>query len=457
MPKISTYNTVTPTLNDKVIGTDKDNNNATKNFTIADIVALSPGGDNSVQSLNALVGALSLIPGNSINIDIDGTKNIVVALDGDLDNILSMNISTPSGDDFFIKSILNNEVFISISPDNEVALYYNNDKKCETTSYGFRVGGDLRVTGLLDLFQQNDNTFAGTNAGNLKNILGSTNTGFGENTQAVQSNGQSNSSLGFGSLTSSVSGNNNTAIGTFSMTLSNGGSFNTALGSSSLNNATTGQGNTAIGRNSLYKKTTSNYNTAVGNESLSELLTGFRNTALGNDAGSTLTTGSRNISIGDNAQPKTPATNGEITLGDTNQSSFRIPAIQQGTADGSQLEYEASSDSLILKETQTLIPEFITATPGGSSTITTQKNIIELTWVGGVGTYFLTLPSATAIPYRFLRIVNGSTVTASDKVRILAPLGETINGVSFIEISKPYKGLAVWSSGSEWIVIQSNQ
>lgn len=403
MPKISTYNTVTPTLNDKVIGTDKDNNNVTKNFTIADIIALFPGGSNSVQSLNSLVGALQLIAGNSINIVTDGTKNIVVALDGDLDNILSMNISTPSGDDFFIKSSLNNEVFISISPDNEVALYYNNDKKCETTSYGFRVGGDLRVTGLLDLFQQNDNTFAGTNAGNLDNQVGNSNAGFGENSQSSQVEGSSNVSVGLDSLKSSVSGNNNTAIGTFSMTLSNGGSFNTA----------------------------------VGNQSLSELITGFRNTALGNDAGSTLTTGSRNISIGDNAQPKTPATNGEITLGDTNQSSFRIPAIQQGVADGSQLEYEASSDSLILKETQILIPEFITATPGGSSTVTTQKNIIELTWVGGVGTYFLTLPSATAIPYRFLRIVNASTVTASDKVRILAPLGETIDGVSFYEISKP--------------------
>jgi len=457
MPKISTYNTVTPTLNDKVIGTDKDNNNATKNFTISDIVALFPGGDNSVQSLNALVGALSLIAGNSINIVTDGTKNIVVALDGDLDNILSMNISTPSGDNFFIKSSLNNEVFISISPDNEVALYYNNDKKCETTSYGFRVGGDLRVTGLLDLFQQNDNTFAGTNAGNLDNQVGNSNAGFGENSQSSQVEGSSNVSVGLDSLKSSVNGNNNVAIGRSSLEKSNGGSFNTACGSQSLSEATSGQGNTAFGYSALKNKTTVNFNTAVGNNSLLNLLTGFRNTAIGNQAGSTLTTGSKNIIIGDEAEPSAPNVIGELTIGNQDIDKFRIPGIQQGVADGSQLEYEASSDSLILKETQTLIPEFITATPGGSSTVTTQKNIIELTWAGGVGTYFLTLPSATAIPYRFLRIVNAATVTASDKVRILAPLGETINGVSFYEISKPYKGLAVWSNGSEWIVIQSNQ
>ena len=41
MPKISTYNTTTPKLDDKLIGTDVDNNKATKNFTIADIIALA--------------------------------------------------------------------------------------------------------------------------------------------------------------------------------------------------------------------------------------------------------------------------------------------------------------------------------------------------------------------------------------------------------------------------------
>jgi hypothetical protein len=34
-----------------------------------------------------------------------------------------------------------------------------------------------------------------------------------------------------------------------------------------------------------------------------------------------------------------------------------------------------------------LVPEFITATPGGSSVISTSKNIIDISWVGGSGTY----------------------------------------------------------------------
>ena len=62
------------------------------------------------------------------------------------------------------------ELTKSFGAATEERFYYNNDKKCETTSYGFRVGGDLRVTGFLDLFQQNNNTFAGTNAGRILTI-----------------------------------------------------------------------------------------------------------------------------------------------------------------------------------------------------------------------------------------------------------------------------------------------
>ena len=105
--------------------------------------------------------------------------------------------------------------------------------------------------------------------------------------------------------------------------------------------------------------------------------------------------------------------------------------------------------------TAILEPEFITATPGGSVTITTTKNIIDLAWSGGSGTFDLILPSATDIPYRFLRIVNDSTLNASDKVHVVAPGTETIDGASFYVINKAYNGVAVWSDGNNWIVIQA--
>lgn len=105
--------------------------------------------------------------------------------------------------------------------------------------------------------------------------------------------------------------------------------------------------------------------------------------------------------------------------------------------------------------TATLEPEFMTVTPGGSSTITTDKNIVDLTWSGGSGTHTLTLPSAAAIPYRFLRIVNDATVGSQDKVDVAAPGTETIDGAATYRINKPYNGIAVWSDGSNWIVIQA--
>ena len=48
-------------------------------------------------------------------------------------------------------------------------------------------------------------------------------------------------------------------------------------------------------------------------------------------------------------------------------------------------------------------PEFINATPGGSVQVITTKNIIDLTWSGGSGTFDLILPSAADIPYRFFK------------------------------------------------------
>ena len=102
-----------------------------------------------------------------------------------------------------------------------------------------------------------------------------------------------------------------------------------------------------------------------------------------------------------------------------------------------------------------LEPEFVTATPGGSYTINTTKDIIDVSWSGGTGDFTLTLPSAAAIPYRKIRIVNDGTVTANERVNVTAVVGETIDGAADYTINKAYNGIAVWSDGTEWIVIQA--
>lgn len=43
MPKISSYSTTAPALTDKLIGTDANDNSATKNFTVGDVLSLSQG------------------------------------------------------------------------------------------------------------------------------------------------------------------------------------------------------------------------------------------------------------------------------------------------------------------------------------------------------------------------------------------------------------------------------
>ena len=123
------------------------------------------------------------------------------------------------------------------------------------------------------------------------------------------------------------------------------------------------------------------------------------------------------------------------------------------TSTGTGVEWDDATDpsGAVTK----LIPHFQLATPGGSDTYTQSNNIVDFDWSGGSGTYEYILPSATAIPYRTIRFVNNSTITASDKIHITAPGTETIDGGAFYSINKPYNGCAVWSDGVQWIVIQA--
>ena len=104
------------------------------------------------------------------------------------------------------------------------------------------------------------------------------------------------------------------------------------------------------------------------------------------------------------------------------------------------------------------VPFFVTAVPGGSLTYTEPNNIIDVSWVGGSGTYTITIPTAVEAEYRYIRIVNDGNFPqgASHKVVIVASGGGTIDGdVSGYEINKAYNGVTVWSNGTEWIVIQA--
>ena len=125
--------------------------------------------------------------------------------------------------------------------------------------------GNILKGGVLFLHNfGTDNTFLGSNAGNL------TMTGLGRNTAsgytALQSNttGHDNTASGAFALQSNTAGNQNTASGAFALVRNTAGFNNTAIGYTALDNNTTGRDNTAIGWGADVSVGNLNNATAIG-------------------------------------------------------------------------------------------------------------------------------------------------------------------------------------------------
>ena len=100
-------------------------------------------------------------------------------------------------------------------------------------------------------------------------------------------------------------------------------------------------------------------------------------------------------------------------------------------------------------------PFTFTAQRDGSSTYSDSNNTIYASWTGASGTYHFTLPSAAANAYRVIRIINDGTVTANNKIHVVAPGSEKIDGLDEYVLNKSYSGVQAWSDGSNWIIIQA--
>jgi hypothetical protein len=161
---------------------------------------------------------------------------------------------------------------------------------------------------------------------------------------------------------------------------------------------------------------------------------------------------------------------GGVIIGDQSTDTLQITSkVSDSTGTGStaageilvsnasgQLVWDDASD-IVSGAVAKLIPYVTTATPGGSETYTALNNIVKIGWSGGNGIYVLNLPSATAIPYRNIRFVTNGTYPGggAHKLRFTPPVGETIDGSAYFEISKAYEGISIWSTGTEWVVIQA--
>ena len=169
----------------------------------------------------------------------------------------------------------------------------------------------------------------------------------------------------------------------------------------------------------------------------------------------------------------------EIQAGTGAQSGLLFPALRLSTSYNNDAEAEAagveegelyrSNNSVRINLNQNaqdarnnegfayLTPQLITASAGTSKNVIPNYNLVLLSWTGGNGVFTLNLPSASTNTNRLIRITTDGTLSsgAGDKINITAALGETIDGNTSFQISKQYEGLAVFSTGSEWIIVQA--
>ncbi len=133
-------------------------------------------------------------------------------------------------------------------------------------------------------------------------------------------------------------------------------------------------------------------------------------------------------------------------------------AVQDLSIVGSELLISNGNGVDLADQEMKLIPSPITAGAAGSSTMPSDSNLIRLSWDGlGSGTYTLNLPTAASMINRTVRVITDGTlaVGAADKINITPDGIETIDGATSFEISKRYEGISMWSSGTEWIIVQS--
>jgi len=81
--------------------------------------------------------------------------------------------------------------------------------------------------------------------------------------------------------------------------------------------------------------------------------------------------------------------------------------------------------------------------------------MIKYSWTGDNGTAVHTLPDATTNTNRLIRFIADSSFSSSKHVDLTPKSGQTLDGSSNkYRINKDYEGIAVWSDGTEWFVIQ---
>jgi hypothetical protein len=237
-----------------------------------------------------------------------------------------------------------------------------------------------------------NNTFIGSNAGNLTMSGGGGNTAIGTTALQANTTGDFNTASGWQALYNNTSGRFNTTSGIQALYTNTSGSFNTAIGIDALVNNTTGASNTALGSSALYFNEVGSNNIGIGNLAGNQLR-GSDNIDIGNTGGAaesstirigtggthtkTFIAGISGVTTGAAAVAVLVDANGQLgTTSSSRRFKFDIADMRNATAGLMRLRpvtfrYLAHGDNapvqygLIAEEVAEIYPELVTRNKDG--------------------------------------------------------------------------------------------
>jgi hypothetical protein len=236
---------------------------------------------------------------------------------------------------------LRSDTSMSINTNHTISLLQKNSANNDVGSFNIGGGNIADVTG------QNNTGFGMANMQRV--TTGSNNVAFGGGVLDRLTIGSSNVGLGKNSLFSCTEGDANTGVGHGSLGDVTTGDDNTALGEGTGIDITTTSGNTFIGKDSGRQATGSN-NTYVGFNSGSSLLGGDNNVIIGSNTGSTISTTSNNIIISDGSGNNRIQVDsgGNVGIGVTPTDAHQISRTSGTTQDAKNIQLRIGSSTTSL-------------------------------------------------------------------------------------------------------------
>ena len=106
-----------------------------------------------------------------------------------------------------------------------------------------------------------------------------------------------------------------------------------------------------------------------------------------------------------------------------------------------------------------IVAEHLTAEPNEDYNLDVSvydnTRMFKFSWEGGSGTADYTLPSAASHPNRIIRFISDSSFATNTHLDLYPKAPETLDGsTNAYRINKAFEGLAIWSDGTEWFIIQ---